>query len=64
MLLNNERVNNESKEEIKRYLKTNKNGNTITQNLKDSKISPKREIHSITGLSQNTHTHTHTTRKT
>ena len=36
MLLNNEWVNNEIKEEIKRYLETNKNENEITQNLWDT----------------------------
>ena len=33
MLLNNEWVNNEIKEEIKRYLETNENENTTIQNL-------------------------------
>ena len=33
MLLNNEWVNNEIKEEIKRYLETNENGNTTTHDL-------------------------------
>ena len=33
MLLNNEWVNNEIKEEIKKYLETNENGHTTTQNL-------------------------------
>ena len=33
MLLNNEWVNNKIKEEIKRYLETNKNENTTIQNL-------------------------------
>ena len=36
MLLNNEWVNNEIKEEIKRYLETNKNENTLPQNLWDT----------------------------
>ena len=36
MLLNNEWVNNEIKEEIKRYLETNENENTTTQNLWDT----------------------------
>ena len=54
MLLNNEWVNNEIKEEIKRYLETNENGNTTTQSLWDSESSPKMEICSITGLSQET----------
>ena len=33
MLLNNEWVNNEIKEEIKKYLETNENEHTTTQNL-------------------------------
>ena len=33
MLLNNQWVTEEIKEEIKKYLETNKNGNTTTQNL-------------------------------
>ena len=33
MLLNNEWVKNEIKEEIKKFLETNKNKLTITQNL-------------------------------
>ena len=36
MLLNNERDNSEIMEEIKKYLETNKNGHTITQNLWDT----------------------------
>ena len=36
MLLNNEWVNNENKEEIKRFLKTNENELTIVQNLWDT----------------------------
>ena len=35
MLLNNEWVNNEIKEEIKKFLKTNKNEYTTAQNLWD-----------------------------
>ena len=54
MLLNNECVINEIKEKIKRYLETNENENTTIQNLWDSGKQSKREIHSITGLSQNT----------
>ena len=33
MLLNNEWVNKETEEEMKRYLETNKNKNTMIQNL-------------------------------
>ena len=36
MLLNNEWVNNEIKEEIRRYLETNENENTAFQNLQDT----------------------------
>ena len=36
MLLNNEWVNNEIKEEIKRYLEANKNEKTTTPNLWDT----------------------------
>ena len=35
MLLNNECAINDSKEEIRRYLETNENENTTTQNLWD-----------------------------
>ena len=40
MLLNNEWVNNEIKEEIKSYLETNENEHT-TQNLRQSENNPK-----------------------
>ena len=36
MLLNSEWVNNEIKEEVKRYLETNENENTTIQNLWDT----------------------------
>ena len=36
MLLNNDSVNNEIKEEVKRYLETNENEDTTIQNLWDS----------------------------
>ena len=36
MLLNNEWVNQEIKEEIKKYMETNKNENTMVQNLCDT----------------------------
>ena len=36
MLLNNEQVNNEIKEEIKKYLETNENEHTTTQNQGDT----------------------------
>ena len=56
MLLNNECVKTEIKEEIKRYHETTENENPMTQNLSKqnspNKNSPKREINSITGQSQ------------
>ena len=36
MLLNNECVNNEIKEEIKKFLETNENAHTTAQNLWDT----------------------------
>ena len=36
MLLNNQEVNEEIKEKIKKYLQTNDNENTMTQNLWDA----------------------------
>ena len=52
MLLNNECVNNEIKEEIKRYLETNENEDTIIQKfVRQWESNPQREIHSITSLS-------------
>ena len=39
MLLNNQEVTEEIKEEIKKYLETNDNENTITQNLCDAPIA-------------------------
>ena len=54
MLLNNEWVN-EIKEEIKRYFKTNENENTtIQKSVGHWESNPKREIHGIIGLSQET----------
>ena len=49
MLLNNEQDNNEIKKEINTYLEKNEN---TTKAMRHSKSSPKREIHSITGLPQ------------
>ena len=55
MLLNNEWVRNEIKEEIKRYPETNENENTNNPiSTEHRKSNPKREIHSIIGLSQKT----------
>ena len=36
MLLNNQEITEEVKEEIKKYLETNDNENTTTQNLRDA----------------------------
>ena len=36
MLLNNQEITEETKEEIKNYLETNDNENTTTQNLQDA----------------------------
>ena len=53
MLLNNERVNNEIKEEIKKFLETNENGHTTDPNLwGHSEGSPEREAHSDTVISK------------
>ena len=55
MLQNNKWVNNEMRKEIKRYLETNENENTATQKpMGHSKSNPKREIHSNTGIPQET----------
>ena len=46
-------MNNGINKEIKRYLETNENETTITpKSMGHSKSSPKREMHSITGQSQ------------
>ena len=52
MLLNNEWVNNEIKEEIKRYLETNENKDKTIQNVGYWESNLKKEIHTITGLFQ------------
>ena len=52
MFLNNEWVNNKIKEETKRYLETNENERTTIQYVGHWESNLKREIHSITGLSQ------------
>ena len=54
MLLNNEWAN-KIKEEIKKYLETNESEKTtIQKSVGHKKSSPKRKIHSITGLFQKT----------
>ena len=50
MLLKNQWVNNEIKEEIKKYLEINDNENTTIQNLQDAA----KAVHSETGLPQKT----------
>ena len=51
MLLNNEWVKNEIREEIKNFLETNENELTTTKKpMGHSKCSPEREVHSDTGL--------------
>ena len=55
MFLNNQQVTDESKKEIKKFLETNDNENTITQSLWDTeKSSSKKEVYSNTILSQET----------
>ena len=51
ILLNNEWINNEIKEEIKKFLEKNENKLTTTsQHTGHSKGSSEREVHSNTGL--------------
>ena len=50
MLLNNEWVKNEIREEIKNFLETNENELTTTQNMGQSDGSPHREVNSDMGL--------------
>ena len=54
MLLNNEWVNNEIKEEIKSSLETKESEPQDPKSVGHSKSSPKRKSHSITGLVQET----------
>ena len=54
-LLNNEWVNNEIKEEIKTHFETNENEeNNNLKSVAHRESSPKRDFHSIIGLSQKT----------
>ena len=55
MLLNNQKITEEITEETKKYLETNDNENTMTQNLwYAAKASSKREVYSNTILPQET----------
>ena len=55
MLLNNQEITEEIKEEIRKYLETNDNENMMTQKpMGCSKSSSKREFHRVTGLPQET----------
>ena len=52
ILLNNQWITEEIKEEIKKYLDTNENQNTTIWNVGGSKSSSKGEVHSNTTLPQ------------
>ena len=52
--LNNQQVNEETKREIKKFLETNDNENTITQNLWDAAKAVLREAYSNTIIHQKT----------
>ena len=55
MVLNNECVNNDFKEEIKKYLETNENEHTTLQkSMGHSQSSSEREILSTTGVPEET----------
>ena len=49
-MLNDEWVNNKIEEEIKKFLETNENEQTTTQNLWDTAKIVQREVSSNTGL--------------
>ena len=47
VLLNNQEITEEIKEEVKKYIETNDNENTTTQNLWDAaEVVPRREVYS------------------
>lgn len=52
MLLNNKWTNNEIKAEIKIYVETNENEHNNPKSVKHRESSPKKQLHSIPGLSQ------------
>ena len=54
MFLNNQQITEEIKREIKKFLGTNDNENTTTQNMRCSESSSKREVYSNTILPQET----------
>ena len=51
-LLNNKEVTEEIRKEIRRFLETNDNENTVPQNLRLSKSSSKRDVYSDTIIPQ------------
>ena len=53
-LLNNQGITEEIKEEMKKYLETNDNENTMIQNLWDAAKAVLREVYSNTSLPQDT----------
>ena len=54
MLVNNQWVTEEGKEEIKKYVQANENENTIQKSMGHSKSSSKKELYSHTNLPQET----------
>ena len=49
-LLNNQRITEDIKEQIKKYLRTNENENTAIQNLWDAARAVLRDVYSNTSL--------------